>query len=452
VTNKPYSHAITEYVQVCTDVKGAAIDCAKRDEARGKGLSINGTWEFQMPPPIAAITPEMNAAQISEQQKKIADGILALGSDGAQFEQPVCTLNRYIAQARSKLPKHAVFVLLSDEDDQSKPGECLASYAYREREDGTNDVPCTQNCDVYRYEASFIRPSQSVEYDCVPVDDQGVHHPENGTHHSTSSSAGPTCTPGSETSCGTPEFELTKVFCNGAHVAENCKATCTAGSGYICTLDRPMATPDLCSNAFTENGTSYANFPDYCQRTHNGDGPFKDCKSSGYDLGVTPRYLGTETITPLVDVPTVADMGTHFRTSADAIFGPSEYFVESIILDPAFSCPVNTGQSHGTTLKALATSSSDVFPLCSDYAPALQRIQTFARRLVRNEFPLELASDEEVDAVVAIDLNGNRRNLAASDFSFDRARNLLVIKPGVLGPSDLTLDLTLADTCSEIVH
>jgi hypothetical protein len=213
-----------------------------------------------------------------------------------------------------------------------------------------------------------------------------------------------------------------------------------------------MATPDLCSNAFTENGTSYANFPDYCQRTHNGDGPFKDCKSSGYDLGVTPRYLGTETITPLVDVPTVADMATHFRASADAIFGKSEYFVESIILDPAFSCPVNTGQSHGTTLRALATSSSDVFPLCSDYAPALQRIQTFARRLVRNEFPLELASDEEVDAVVAIDLNGNRRNLAASDFSFDRARNLLVIKPGVLGPSDLTLDLTLADTCSEIVH
>jgi hypothetical protein len=452
VTEKPYSHAITEYKQGCADVKGAPIDCAQRDEVRGKGLSIKGTWELQMPPPIAAITPDMTTAQITLQQQKIVDGILALGSDGAQFEQPICTLNRYIAQDRSKLPKHAVFVLLSDEDDQSKPGECLASYSYEEREDGKNDEACSQNCDVDRYEALFMRPSQSVEYDCVPVDDQGVHHPENGTHHSTSSSAGPTCTPGSETICGVPEFELTKVFCNGAHVAENCKATCTAGSGYLCMLDRPPTSADLCTTAFTENGTSYANFPEYCERTHPGDAPFKDCKSNGINLGVSPRYLGTETITPLVDVPTVADMATHFRSRADAIFGESEYFVESIILDPAFSCPLNTGQSYGTTLKALATSSSDVFPLCSDYAPALQRIQTFARRLVRNEFPLKLASDEEVDAVSVIDLNGNRRELAASDYRYDRERNLIVINPGVLGPSDLTLDLTLADTCFEIVH
>jgi len=452
VTNKPYQHAITEYRQVCSDMKGGAIDCAKRDEAQGKGFNVQGTWEFQMPQPIAAILPDMTAAQITEQQEKIAAGILALGSDGAQTEQPICTLNRYITQNPSKLPKHAVFVILSDEDDQSKPEECLASYTYQEREDGKNDAPCTQNCDVYRYEALFLRPSQSVEYDCVPVDDQGVHHPENATQHSTSSSAGPTCTPGSVTSCGAAEFELTKVFCNGAHVAENCKATCTAGSGYVCTLDRPTASPDLCSTAFSENGMSYANFPDYCQRTHNRDGPFKDCKSSGFTLGVTPRYLGTETITPVVDVPTVADMAAHFRSSADAIFGKSEYFVESIVLDPAFSCPVKTGQSYGTTLKALATSSSDVFPLCSDYAPALQRIQTFAHHLVRNEFPLKLASDEEVDAVAVIDLDGNRRSLAASDFHYDRERHLIVINPGVLGPSDLTLDLTLADTCSEIVH
>jgi len=167
---------------------------------------------------------------------------------------------------------------------------------------------------------------------------------------------------------------------------------------------------------------------------------------------VSPRFFGAETITPLVDVPTIKDMADHFRTSADAIFGRSEYFVESIILDPAFSCPVNAGQSYGSTLKALATSESDVFPLCSDYAPALQRIRTFAHHLVQNEFPLTLASDEELDAVSAIDIDGKHRALAASDYHYDREHQLLVITPGVLGPSDLTLDLTVADSCAEIVR
>ena len=452
VTNEPYAHAITEFNQVCTDVTGAKFDCPKRDQVYGQGITIKGTWDFQMPAAIAAIKPDMTAAQISEQQQKIADGILALGSDGAQTEQPICTLNRYIAQGAPALPKHAVFLLLSDEDDQSTPEQCLASYTYQEHADGTKDVPCAQNCDVERYEALYIHPSESVEYDCVPVDDQGVHHPENASQQSTSSSAGPICTPGSVTSCGVPQIELAKMFCNNGRVPENCKVTCTAGSGYYCTLDRPPAGPDLCTTAFTLNGTSYSNFPDYCQRTHNGDGPFKECKSSGYDLAVGPRYLGTETITPLLDVSTLADMADHFRTSADATFGKGEYFVESIVLDPAFPCVVKAGQSYGTTLETLATSSSDVFPLCSDYAPALQRIQSFAKRLVRNEFPLELASDEELDAVTAIAVDGRRRPLADSDFRYDREQKLLVITPGVLTPSDLTLDLTVADMCIEIVR
>ncbi|HYP99250.1 MAG TPA: hypothetical protein VER96_11330 [Polyangiaceae bacterium] len=453
VTNKPYSHAITEYKQICSDINGVPFDCAKRDQMQGKGISVKGAWEFQMPEPIAAITPDMTAAQITEQQQKIADGILALGSDGAQTEQPICTLNRYIAQSAAVLPKHAVFMILSDEDDKSTPDECLLSYSYQEHEDGKNDAPCTENCDVYRFEALYMHTDESVEYDCVPVDDKGVHHPENGLHYSASSSAGPLCELGSVKSCGDFEFGLINSFCKGDYVPENCVATCNgdSGSGYYCSLDRTSASPDLCTTSFSLNGTSYSNFPDYCQKKY-GDGPFKDCTSGGYKLGVSPRYLGDDVITPVVDVPTVADMGSHFRSSADTAFGKDEYFVESIVLDPAFNCPVNAGQSYGTTLKALATSSTDVYALCNDYAPALQRIQTFAKRLVKNEFPLKLAEDEEVDAVNAVDVDGKRRELAKSEFRFDRDQNLLVVTPGVLGPSDLTLDLTVADTCIEIVR
>src|SRR5204862_6768128 len=132
-------------------------------------------------------------------------------------------------------------------------------------------------------------------------------HPEKATQNSASSSAGPICTPGSVTSCGTFELGLANEFCDNGHVPENCQATCTAGSGYYCTLDRPSASPDLCTTAFTLNGTNYSNFPDYCQKIHNPDGPFTACESSGYKLGVSPRYLGEEVITPLVDVPTLAD-------------------------------------------------------------------------------------------------------------------------------------------------
>jgi len=82
----------------------------------------------------------------------------------------------------------------------------------------------------------------------------------------------------------------------------------------------------------------------------------------------------------------------------------------------------------------------------------LQRIQTFAKHLVKNQFPLTIASDEEVDAVAAVDIDGKQRPLEAADFHYDREQSLLVITPGVLRPSDLSLSLTLADTCIEVVH
>ncbi|MFZ5893367.1 MAG: hypothetical protein ACOY0T_20065 [Myxococcota bacterium] len=452
VTHLPYEHAITEYRQVCTDVNGGAVDCTKRHEAEGKGLSVKGTWEFQMPKPIAAITPEMSNAEIITQQKKIADAILALGSDGAQLEQPICTLNRYIAQERSRLPAHAVFLVLSDEDDQSTPEQCLSSYSYQEHADGTNDSRCQADCDVFRYTADYWRSTESVNYDCVPVDDQGVHHPENASRHSTSSSAGATCVPGSMRDCNAEHLALASKFCNTGNVPENCKVSCSAASGFSCSLDRPTMGQDLCTSSFVENGVSYANIADYCQRTHGGVGPWQNCRGEGYDLATSTRYIGEEKVVKLVDVPNLSGMAAHFRARADAIFGASSYFVESIVLDPSFPCPVKSGQSYGTTLKALATSPEDVFPLCSDYAPALQRIRSFAHRLIQNQFALTLASDEEIDSVSAVTLNGERRKLNPADYTYDRDAKQLRIVPGVLSPSDLTLDLQIADTCIEIVR
>jgi hypothetical protein len=143
VTGAPYANPMTEYRQSCTNGKGAAIACPTTLLGiHDTGIfTLEGTWQFQMPPPVAAITPQMTVAQLQAQQKKIADAVLALGGGGAQQEQPICTLSRYLAQKPEALPKNVVFVVLTDEDDTSPPdalpgrvsGQAAAEHAGRPR-------------------------------------------------------------------------------------------------------------------------------------------------------------------------------------------------------------------------------------------------------------------------------------------------------------------------------
>jgi hypothetical protein len=448
VTREPYQNAITEYQLDCSDVNGAAIDCDLHEAYFGTGLTLKGRWHFQMPEPLARITPAMSDAEVAAEQSRIADSILALGAEGAQIEQPLCSLHRYIAQAASVLPKHAVFLLLSDEDDASTPDQCLLSYTYQETGEPA-DSPCDADCDFTRYSATFTKSVESNDYTCMPVDDDGTRHPEGAYQGGGVSGGNPECVPGPAVPCGSEQQALAQEFCGEGYIAEDCMVSCGGGSGYTCFVDLPLPdiSVDACTQSFSLSGMSYASIADYCERTRM-DSPFVDCESKTYDRGGGMRYHGMETIEKLVDVPTTAELAAAFTARADAAFGAGEYFVATILHDAAFDCELGGGQTYGTTLKTLASTPEDVFPLCGDYAPALQRIRNFAQRLVKTDYQLTLKEDEELGAITLIDRAGNERTLAPTDYRFDPATGMLTLHDGVLAPNDVSLQLRILRACS----
>ena len=145
---------------------------------------------------------------------------------------------------------------------------------------------------------------------------------------------------------------------------------------------------------------------------------------------------------------TSPELATAFTARADAAFGAGEYFVATILHDAAFDCELSGGQTHGTTLKTLATTPNDVFPLCGDYGPALQRIRNFAQQLVKTQYQLTLKEDEELGAITLVDRAGNERTLEPSDYGFDPATGMLTLHDGVLAPNDVSLQLRILRECS----
>jgi hypothetical protein len=150
----------------------------------------------------------------------------------------------------------------------------------------------------------------------------------------------------------------------------------------------------------------------------------------------------------VVNVATTPELAAAFTVRANASFGAGEYFVATILHDGAFDCELSGGQSYGTTLKTLATTPEDVFALCGDYAPALQRIRSFAQRLVKTDYQLTLEQGEELGAISLLDRAGNERTLAPTDYRFDAATGMLTVNEGVLAPNDVSLQLRILRECS----
>jgi hypothetical protein len=407
-----------------------------------------------MPAPVAGITPAMTDAQLTAEQKKIADAVLALGGGGAQQEQPICTLSRYLAQKPELLPKHVVFVVLTDEDDTSLPGACLAAYEARYTVDrnGQQSAPCTANCDLYIYGAQRPNEQASLEFRCVPTDDKGVAHPEQAMDRSLVVNSAAHCATVNIGDCAPADLAKASASCGGGYLVEHCKVACAGIQGYkYCTLQRTDDRVDLCTQPFDEGGAQFLDLLDYCtQRVGPGWGP---CTMDGVKLvpgsGVSMGFV--EFSTPLVAGTSTANMISSFKSSADARFGSGNYSVEAIVLDPAFACPVHPGQSYGANLRRLATGGGDVFPLCQDYAPALQRIESFGTTLIRGDYPLDLDGYEEVGSVVVTDRTGVQRTLRVTDYKYDRVARILRFNPGALGAQDESLSVNVTRYCEPIV-
>ncbi len=449
-TGMAHTNAVTEYAQTCTDQSGEPADCAERFQS-GNGYSVRGSWSFELPEPIAAITPDMDGTAIEEQQQKIADAILAQGTGGAQLEQPICTLSRYITQDPELLPEHAVFVVIADEDDTSDPADCLASYTYDAEQIGAFDGKCEKDCDYYSYTMSSEHVLQTISATCTRVDDQGQPRPETATTLSVSSTS-KLCVE-DKTECDDEDLATLSASCGEGNIITDCEPSCGNSSTILrCELQRASSDIDLCSEAFSEAGVSYESMSEYCETTAPDEGPWMDCTSQGYSEDSIPAFAGPEELTQVIEAATIEEQMTEFHQRANSAFGEGGYFVESIVFAPQFSCELQSGQSYGTHLSELATSPEDVFPICGDYAPALQRIESFAQRLVENEFGLRLASDESILKVSIQSRSGEPRPLSESDYEFDREGELLTVAEGLLQPSDVGIAVTVEDSCIEVVR
>lgn len=455
VTNVAYANEVTTYHVDCTDGTGAARTCPKAPRKSGDAWEVKGTWQFTMPPVIAAITPDMDDASIEREQKRIADAILGLGGGGSQQEQPLCTLLRYIKQDTKSLPQHAVFVVLTDEDDTSPPSACLAGYeAYQHVTPYAGTALCDSDCPDYVYTVRKPQYELHLDYICLPVDDKGTTFPERATQKTLFLEMNSRCAgdAGASTGldCNAAELSRAASNCGVGNQVQSCKHNCIVSKTDLeCSLHRPDNKTDICTQSFS----GYANLASYCSRT--GNAGWTNCtvqgiKPSSTDAGTMSAYK--EDVVPLVPAKSTADMIASFKTSADEAIGKGNYSVETIMLDPAFSCPVRSGQSYGTNLRALTSSSSDIFPLCEDYAPALARIADFADLLVQTNFPLELDDYETVDAVDVTNKQGEKRTVEASGYRYDAQAKQLVFSPGVLTAQDDTLVVNVAHECHIIIR
>ena len=460
VSSAAYLNEVTRYDQVCTDGTGASRACPKAPPVPTEAWKVKGTWQFAMPAPVAAITPDMDDAAIAVEQKRIADAILALGGGGSQQEQPICTLLRYIGQDATTLPKHAVFVVLTDEDDTSSPDVCLAGYdAYQQVNTFPSEVLCDSNCTKYVYMA--YKPNQELDlnFACVPVDDKGTSHPERATQKSevlqtTTQCAGDA---GTTTTSACTDGELTRagVVCGAGNVVQDCTHTCLVGKNVLeCDVTRPDNTTNICTQPFDLNGIHYTNMEDYCSRSRSFGTGWRTCEVKGLKPSNTDAgtyATNEEHTTSLVSAKSTADMIQSFKNSANRLIGNSNYSIETIVFDPAFSCPLNSGQSYATNLRALASSASDVFPICQDYAPTIERIAGFADYLVQTTFPLDLDEYEDIDSVVVTSKQGAQRTMAATSYNYDRSAKLLRFGTGVLTAQDQSLAVNVARYCEAII-
>jgi hypothetical protein len=458
VSGAAYLNAVTTYSQDCTDGNGAPTTCPKLPRDISQSWKVNGTWQLQMPPPVAAITPDMDDAAIAAQQKRIADAILALGGGGSQQEQPVCTLLRYLGQDATALPKHAVFVVLTDEDDTSPPEACLVRYqATQQAGLSSSKVACDSNCPEYVYYVNRPNQEERLELTCVPVDDKGTAHPEQATQKSLVIKTVALCAgdAGSTTAVCT-DADLTKAGteCGAGTIVQSCTHTC-AGSKSVtqCNLSRPDNTIDLCTQAFDQGSVHYTNLVDYCSRTTGGTG-WEQCRVMGLKPNTADASTYTsssELVTPLVTAANTAGMIQSFKSSADRLIGRGNYSIETIVLDPAFNCPLHPGQSYAPNLRSLASSATDVFPLCEDYAPAIARIASFADYLIQTTFPLDLDEYEAVDSVVVTNRQGAQRTVPETGYTYDRAAKLLHFNASVLNAQDSSLAVNVARYCQSVI-
>jgi hypothetical protein len=447
-TGQAFPNAMTTYEQTCTDPLDQPMDCpGGRDKIPYKSY---GTWRFAMPEPLAVLTPELTEAELEAAEQTVANAILSIGGGGSPEEQPLCTLGRYLTQDRAALPSHAVFLVISDEDDVSVPeDDCLLGFdgELRRVQSESGTTPCSSDCDAWRYSMSGVIHWQRLAFRCSAVDDLGM--PIAGTDMMSwlNESVQPTCNAFAAGACTPEEEARASIYCDSGLSLVGCAREC-ATRDSSCYVDLPDDSVDACNQAFTHGGQTHENLADYCGAQGDEWGP---CAGGGILKQTTESWVGYADRKPLVKSLNAADLARFVKTTAAGTFGADRHLIEGIVLDPEFSCELGAGQSYATNLSLLVTDRSKLFPLCEPYAPALDGVLAFAQNLIQTEFTVTLKDDEDVTAVFIVQSDGSERALATGDFSYDRATATLRVERDVLRLTDVSLRVEVTSDCRPVV-
>ncbi|HET7544412.1 MAG TPA: hypothetical protein VFK05_31290 [Polyangiaceae bacterium] len=451
VTGAVYEDAMTEYAQTCKDRIGNVISCP--NPPVDLEYSIHGEWKFVMPEPIAVLTPTMTDAQFATEQAAVANAILAIGGTGSPNEQPLCTLSRYVRQDPSLLPENVVMLVITDEDDVSKPDACLLSFDAEEHpmeHMASTETPCSSNCDAYWYRMSGGTVEQVLyPITCAGFDDAGTMIP--GTEQTSTATDSSSCAGiVSGATCTEQQKASAQKWCPTGLKLTACHTSCMSSSS-VCSIQLTK-NATACTSAFTYNGASYSNMSDYCSKLGKG---FQNCQIEG--VNITTMVTGntwsaTQTLTPVAPGTTTVDIGHYFSTKRAAAFAPGKSLLEGILLDSSFSCPLGGGQSYATNIESVIADPTHVFPLCQSYAPALDGVLGFAQALVQTKYTLTLKDDEHVTSVVIIGKDGTERTLDTGSYSVNEATGVLDINPSALHGNDANLRVEVTSDCRPIVR
>ncbi len=426
-TGEAYENAMTRYVQSCADSQGSPIECPVTQDEVTQEYTLEGNWEFIMPGAIAAITPAMSEEEVDAQKDLVSSAILNLGLGGSSNEQPVCTLRRYLMQEPEILPEHAVFLVLSDEDDTSDPEDCVVRF--------TVDGGLSEARNYFLIDAPGLQARR--RFDCVPVNDQGepVGEPLQKLWNDGE------CTTDRE--CDEDELARSSEDCPASHRMENCRIECEEGRGASCLIEQSEA-PDACSSSFEYAGDTYENLRHYCSERYPEVTDWNECRAYESAGGSVSFGHRTHPLTEAADIPA---MIREFRSEADEIFGVGGYAVKVIGFDPSFSCAPQTGQSYLQNLKGLVDSDEQIFPICEDYSGALRQVQDFATQLVENEYELALEDGETLEAVRVAASDGSVRELSEQEYVYNEQQGMLTVQPSALSASDSEIEINVRRNC-----
>jgi len=224
---------------------------------------------------------------------------------------------------------------------------------------------------------------------------------------------------------------------------ENCAILCEEENIQGCLLERSDTVVDACNSPFVYGGVSYDNLLDYCQQVSPEVDSWSACETSVSGTSQTCSHPRT----PVSTATTVAAMALEGREKAESVFGPGGFSFKLVGFEPTFSCEPQAGQSYLSNLLGLVEDTSQVFPICEDYAGTLSQVLDFATGLVQNEYQLKLGVDESLDAVHIVSDDGTTRDLGPAEYTYDPATGLLHIEKSSLRATDQEVALDVGRDC-----